>query len=61
MKYLIFDSGPLINYSMNGSLHIIERLKKEFKGEFLITKEVKKEIIDNPKKIKRFEFYKPGL
>jgi len=55
MKHLIFDSGPLINYSMNGALHILERLKKEFKGNFLITKEVKKEIIDRPKTIKRFE------
>ena len=55
MKYLIFDSGPLINISMNGSLNLIERLKKKFNGEFLITKEVKKEIIDHPKTIKRFE------
>lgn len=55
MKYLIFDSGPLINFSMNGSLYILERLKKEFKGEFLITKEVRQEIIDTPLTIKRFE------
>ena len=45
-KYLIFDSGPLINFAMNGILHVLERLKKEFDGEFIITKEVKKEIID---------------
>jgi len=55
MKCLIFDSGPLINFSMNGALHIIERLKKEFKGDFLITKEVKSEIIDHPKTIPRFK------
>lgn len=55
MKYLIFDSGPLINFAMNGSLHILEKLKKEFDGEFLITKEVKQEIIDTPLTIKRFE------
>ncbi|MFH1359282.1 MAG: hypothetical protein ABIH37_05315 [archaeon] len=55
MKALIFDSGPLINFSMNGSLHIIEKLQKEFKGDFLITKEVKEEIIDHPKTIPRFE------
>jgi len=55
MKYIIFDSGPLINFSMNSSLYLLERLKKEFKGEFLITKEVKKEIIDTPLNIKRFE------
>ena len=43
MKHLIFDSGPLINFSMNGALHVLERLNKEFKGDFLITKEVKEE------------------
>ncbi len=55
MKYLIFDSGPLINFSMNGLLYLLESLHKKFKVEFLITKEVKKEIIDNPQNIKRFE------
>jgi len=54
-KSLIFDAGPLINFAMNGSLHILEKLKKEFNGDFLITKEVKKEIIDTPLGIKRFE------
>jgi len=55
MKCLIFDSGPLINFSMNGILHILEKLKLAFKGDFLITKEVKREIIDHPKTIKRFQ------
>jgi predicted nucleic acid-binding protein len=55
MKYIIFDSGPLINFAMNGSLYILERLKKEFDGDFLITKEVKQEIIDTPLTIKKFE------
>src|SRR3989344_3172814 len=55
MKYLIFDSGPLINFAMNGSLDILEKLKKEFDGDFLITKEVNQEIIDTPLTIKRFE------
>ena len=30
-------------------------MKQNFKGEFLITKEVKKEIIDHPKTVKRFK------
>jgi hypothetical protein len=55
MKYLIFDSGPLINFSMNGMLELFEKIKKEFSGEFLITKEVKREIIDHPQTIKRFQ------
>ena len=55
MKHLIFYSGPLINFAMNSSLHILERLKQNFKGDFLITKEVKREIIDKPSTIKRFK------
>ena len=55
-KSLIFDAGPIINFAMNGILPILEDLQKEFKGDFLITKEVKKEIIDKPLTIKRFEF-----
>ncbi|MBR9706607.1 hypothetical protein GOV14_06235 [Candidatus Pacearchaeota archaeon] len=54
-RYIIFDAGPLINFSMNGLLPLLERLKENFPGEFLITKEVKEEIIDHPSKIKRFE------
>jgi len=55
-KKLIFDAGPLINFSMNGVLYLLEDLHKEFGGEFLITKEVKEEIIDHPLNIKRFQF-----
>jgi len=55
MKTLIFDSGPLINLLMNCFIYILEDLKKEFNGEFIITKEVKKEIIDRPLNIKRFK------
>lgn len=55
MKALIFDSGTLINLSMNGLLDILERLKKIFDGKFLITSAVKKETIDRPIKVQRFE------
>ena len=55
MKHLIFDAGPLINFSMNGILPLLERLKNSFEGDFLITKEVKEEIIDRPSNIKRFQ------
>lgn len=53
-KHLIFDSGPLINFAMNGLLPLLIKLKKEFKGDFLITKEVKREIIDYPETTKRY-------
>ncbi len=55
MKALIFDSGPLINLSMNGFLYILEELKGSFKGKFLITEQVKYETLDRPLKIQRFE------
>ncbi len=55
MKYIIFDSGPLINFSMNGLLDLLEKLKKEFKGKFLITQGVLQETINYPINIKRFE------
>jgi len=55
MKYIVFDSGPLINLSMNNLLHILKRLKKEFPGKFLITQEVKEETMDYPETIKTFE------
>ena len=55
MKYLIFDAGPIINFAMNGSLDILRKLKNNFDGEFLITKEVKYEIIDHPQEIKKYE------
>lgn len=55
MKVLIFDAGPLINFSMNGLLYIIESLKKNFNGKFIITEAVKYEVVDRPVKIQRFE------
>lgn len=55
MKYIIFDSGPIINFAMNGLLPVLKKLKKEFDGEFLITKEVRQEIIDTPMNIKKYE------
>ncbi|MAH06931.1 hypothetical protein CMI38_01620 [Candidatus Pacearchaeota archaeon] len=69
MKSLIFDAGPLINFSMNGLLYVLEELKKNSDVEFLITKEVKKEVIDKPMTIRRFklealrmnDLYKKGV
>jgi hypothetical protein len=55
MKYIIFDAGPLISFAMNGLLDILEKLKKEFPGEFIITPEVKKEVIDRPLQNKKYE------
>jgi len=55
MKYLIFDAGPLISLSMSGILDIIETLKDNFEMEFIITPQVKNELIDRPIQIKQYE------
>tara|TARA_Y100000310_G_scaffold344950_1_gene460715 strand:- start:1862 stop:2554 length:693 start_codon:yes stop_codon:yes gene_type:complete len=54
-KFLIFDSGAIISLTMNGLLPILVKLKKEFNGEFVITPDVKREIVDRPLKIKKYE------
>lgn len=55
-RYIIFDSGCLINFTLNGLLDEFEGLKKLFKGEFLITQSVKYETIDHPLKVQRYEW-----
>jgi len=54
-KAIIFDSGSLISLSMAGLFDELIGLKKIFKGKFLITREIKGEIIDKPMNIKKFE------
>ena len=54
-KAIIFDASTLISISMNGLVDEFKELKKIFNGKFIITKEVKEEVIDRPIKIKRFE------
>ena len=53
-KYLIFDSGSVINMTENCLLSVFRDLNKVFQGEFIITDEVKYETIDHPLKIKKF-------
>ena len=52
---IIFDASTLISFSMNGLLGEIKKLKEIFKGKFIITEEVKFEVIDRPIQVKRFE------
>jgi hypothetical protein len=54
-KFLIFDAGPVISLTMNGLLPILEKLKQIFSGEFIITPDVERELIDKPLKIKKYE------
>ncbi|MAH03371.1 hypothetical protein CMI39_01140 [Candidatus Pacearchaeota archaeon] len=55
MKTIIFDASTLISLSMNGLFFEIRKLREIFNGKFIITNEVKKEIIDKPLTTKRFE------
>lgn len=52
---ILFDASTLISFSMNGLFNEVKKLKGIFKGKFIITKEVKYEIIDRPMNVKRFE------
>ncbi len=54
-KAIIFDAGTLISLSMNGLVDELRKLKKIFNGSFLITNQVKAEVIDKPITIKQFE------
>jgi len=55
-KYLILDSGALINMTLNGLIEIFTELTEKFQGEMIITDAIKYETIDHPRKIKRFEW-----
>lgn len=56
MKFAILDSGPIISLTLNGILHTLELLKNKFPDVvFILTPQVKKEIIDKPMTIKKYE------
>lgn len=55
MKVIIFDSGALISFTMAGLVPELRELKKIFDGKFIITSEVKVELVDKPINNKRFE------
>ena len=54
-SHLIFDASTLISLAMAGLVDDLRQLKKISKGKFIITQDVKKEAIDKPLTIKRFE------
>ena len=56
MKFAILDSGPIISLTLNGVLHTLELLKNKFPDVvFVLTPQVKKEIVDKPMTIKKYE------
>jgi hypothetical protein len=54
MKFLIFDAGPLISLALSGMLGILEKIKSK-EIEFVITPQVKKEVIDRAMQIKKYK------
>jgi predicted nucleic acid-binding protein len=50
----VFDSGVIITLSLNNLLGKLNLLKKNY-GEFYITEEVKKELVDRPIKGRKFK------
>lgn len=56
MKLLIFDSGPLINLSMNCLLPALEKLHALGGIKFMITSYVKAEVCESPLRIPQFEW-----
>jgi hypothetical protein len=55
-KAIFFDSGPIISLVMSRLMWIIPKLKEKYGGKFYITPAVRRELIERPIKIKRFEF-----
>ena len=56
MRCLIFDTGPIINLTLNNLLWVLGEMNKRFKGDFCVTQGVKKELIDKPLDSKKFSF-----
>jgi len=54
-KAIILDSGTIINFSLNSLLDLLEDLEKAFHGKFLITEDIRFEVVKRPLKIKKFE------
>lgn len=55
-KIIFFDSGPIISLVMSRLIWILPELKKSYGGRFMITPAVRRELIERPLGIKRFEF-----
>ncbi|MBW2988534.1 hypothetical protein DRJ48_04405 [Candidatus Woesearchaeota archaeon] len=56
MRYLVFDSGPIISLALNNLLWVLNELKKHYKGKFIIPPEVKREVVEIPLQIRRYKF-----
>jgi len=55
-KSIIFDSGPIISFSTNNLLWLLEPLQKQFGGDFYITWGVYSELVERPLNTKKYKF-----
>lgn len=55
-KIIFFDTGPIISLAMSRLIWILPKLKEQFKGKFYITPAVRRELIERPMKVRRFQF-----
>jgi len=55
-KIIFFDAGPIISLVMSRLIWILPKLKEHLGGKFYITPAVKRELVERPLGIKRFEF-----
>jgi len=55
-KIIFFDAGPIISLVMARLIWILPKLKEQFGGKFYITPAVKRELVERPMKVRRFEF-----
>jgi len=56
MKSLVFDTGPVITFALNGLLPMFTLLRKKYAGDFLISNDVYTELIETPLRGRRFAF-----
>ncbi|HIH39377.1 TPA: hypothetical protein HA219_01475 [Candidatus Woesearchaeota archaeon] len=55
MSSIVFDTGPVISLATNNLLWLLGNLKERYKGDFVIPKDVQRELIEVPLEIKRFK------
>ncbi|MBW3013073.1 hypothetical protein KY325_03325 [Candidatus Woesearchaeota archaeon] len=55
-KSIVFDTGPIITFTLNELLWLLDDLQKKFGGDFLITEGVKHELITRPLRSKKYMF-----
>ncbi len=56
MKAIVFDSGPIITFALNSLLPMFTFLQNHYEGIFYIPTDVRKEIIDQPSRSRKFAF-----